>query len=412
MQYFRYKLKLNKGQEKTVNQWIGSCRCLYNIALEQREMIDYKELRARSFASEEIRLRLKSNDPKTWKKYKGINWATQDKELPTLKREFPWFKEVPSQTLQQTLKNLDSAYKRFFEGLGSYPKKKKKSLPFGIKFPQGFSFEDHKNPRKGYIKLPKIGKLKYFKSRDLEGKVRSVTLRKEGQDYFISVLCDIGDKYDGIINKSKSIIGIDRGISKTLALSDNAEFNLDIASLKKIEKNIADEQARFAKKTKFSNNWFKSKHRINRLHKKATHIRQDFAWKSARDIAKSHGVICLEELKIKNMSKSASGTIENPGKMVAQKSGLNKSILRMAWYDWSKKLEWQAKKHGSKVIYCAPQGTSQTCNSCGHKDSENRKDQASFKCRSCSHEANSDFNAAKNIRDKASGLGVYSLKAV
>lgn len=409
MQYFKYKLKLNKSQKTVVNQWIGSCRCLYNIALEQREMNDYKELRARSFSSPEILSGLDPKKNKSWKKYHGIDWATQDKELPVLKAEFPWFKEVPSQSLQQVLKQLENAYKHFFSGLGDYPKRKKKSMPFGMKFPQGFSFEEHKNPKKGYINLPKIGRLRYFKSRELEGAVRSVTLRKEGSDYFISVLCDVGDKYDSIINPSESSVGIDRGIAHTLVVSDGSMHELDLEKIKQIEDRIALEQQKLARKTRYSNNWFKTKNKIDRFYKKATYIRHDFAWKKAREIAKNHSVIALEDLKVKNMSRSASGTIENPGKMVAQKSGLNRSILRMGWYDFAKKLEWQAKKAGSRVIYCNPQHTSTTCNKCGHKNSDNRLDQARFHCEICEHQENADINAAKNILDKASGSGVYSL---
>ncbi|MFW7378235.1 MAG: RNA-guided endonuclease InsQ/TnpB family protein [Oligoflexus sp.] len=259
-----------------------------------------------------------------------------------------------SQSLQQTLKQLETAYKRFYDGLGSYPKRKKISRPFGIKFPQGFSFEDHSNPRKGYIRLPKIGRLRYFKSRDLEGQIRSVTLRREGSDYFISVLCDVADKYDGVVNPSISNVGIDRGIAHTLVVSDGNFHDLDLEKIKKIEVTIAGEQQKLSRKKRFSKNWFKTKLKIDRLHKKATHIRHDFAWKQAREIAKNHSVIALEDLNVRNMSKSASGTIENPGRKVAQKSGLNRSILRMGWYDFAKKLEWQAKKHGSRVIYCNP----------------------------------------------------------
>ena len=111
------------------------------------------------------------------------------------------------------------------------------------------------------------------------------------------------------------------------------------------------------------------------------------------------------------MTKSSKGTVENPGKKVAQKSGLSRSILRQGWYDFSQKLEWQAKKHGSYIFYCPPQYTSITCNNCGNKDKENRKMQDKFECTSCGHAENADTNAAKNIRDKASGQGVYSLKA-
>ena len=186
MQYFKYKLKLNNFERSTLSEWVGTNRCLYNLALAQRQMIDYREVKARSDLP--------------------VNYNYQAAELKSLKQEFEWFKNVPGQTLQQTLMQLDGAFKRFWKGLASFPQFKKKSQDIGIKIPKGktkknpvgnFYFPDHPNPKKGYIKLPKVDKpFRFHKHREMEGEVKAVTIRKEGREFYISVLCDIGDKYE------------------------------------------------------------------------------------------------------------------------------------------------------------------------------------------------------------------------
>lgn len=210
MQYFKYKLKINDSERAILSEWIGTNRCLYNLALSQRQMIDYREVKARS------------DQP--------INYDYQAAELKALKAEYPWFGNPPGQTLQQTLMQLDQAFKRFWKGLASYPQFKKKSQDMGIKIPKGktkknpignFYFPDHPNPKKGYIKLPKVDRpFRFYKHREMEGEVKSVTIRKEGRDFYISVLCDIADKYENIQNPNTSVVGIDRGIAKSLAYSE------------------------------------------------------------------------------------------------------------------------------------------------------------------------------------------------
>ena len=411
MQYFRYKLKPNKNQKELFNQWIGSCRCLYNIALEQRKMIDHKETKARYLGENPVTKITK----KGIKDYKYLNYDYQAAELSALKDEYPWFKDVPGQALQYSLRNLDTSFKRFFKGESSFPKHKKKSFRVGVKIPKGAT---KKNPNGNFqilgdqIKLPKMqGTIRFIKSREMEGDVKSLTISKDGDGYFVSILCDIGEKYDHVESESKSSIGIDRGIAKSIALSDGSYFDLPKKKIKKIESRIASEQIKLARKNRFSNNWYKSKRKINRLHRKITNIRQDFLWKKAAYLSKNHAVIALEDLKVRNMSKSSKGTVEDPGKMVAQKSGLNRSILREGWYDFSKKLEWQAKKNGARVIYCNPKNTSLTCNDCGHVNKANRISQSEFTCMSCRRKAGADENAARNVIDKALGTGVFSLEA-
>lgn len=234
----------------------------------------------------------------------------------------------------------------------------------------------------------------------MEGEVTSVTIRKEGRDFYISVLCDIGNKYENIKNPSASIVGVDRGIAKSLAYSDGSFTELPKSRIKTLEEKIAKLQVALVRKTKFSNAWRKLKIRISKLHKRITRIRHDFLWKTAHNLSKNHAAVALEALKTSNMSRSAKGSLENPGKNVAAKSGLNRAILREGWYMFSQMLEWECKKHGSRVIYVNPRNTSLTCSSCGKVEKSSRKDQARFEC-SCGFSANADTNAAINIKNLA-----------
>ena len=390
MQYFKYKLKLNQSERIILSQWIGSNRCLYNLALSQRQMIDHKELKSRGEMP--------------------VNYNYQAAELKALKQEFEWFKDVPGQTLQQTLMQLDGAFKRFWNGLASFPQFKKKSQDMGIKIPKGntkknpignFHFPEHPNPKKGYIKLPKVGTpFRFHKHRDMEGEVKAVTVRKEGCDFYISVLCNIGDKYDHVEHQNSNVIGIDRGIAKSLAYSDGNFSELPKTRIKSLEARIASLQVALARKIKFSKSWRKLRNRISKLHKRITRIRHDFLWKTAHNLSKNHAVVVLEALKTSNMSRSAKGSLEEPGKNVAAKSGLNRAILREGWYMFSQMLEWECKKHGSRVVYVNPRNTSLTCSSCGKVEKSSRKDQARFEC-SCGFSANADTNAAINIKNLA-----------
>jgi putative transposase len=390
MQYFKYKLKLNNSERAILSEWIGTNRCLYNLALAQRQMIDYREVKARSDLP--------------------VNYNYQAAELKSLKHEFEWFKNVPGQTLQQTLMQLDGAFKRFWNGQASFPQFKKKSQDMGVKIPKGktkknpvgnFHFPDHPNHRKGYIKLPKVDKpFRFHKHREMEGEVKAVTIRKESRDFYISVLCDIGDKYDNVKNPNSNVIGIDRGIAKSLAYSDGSFGKLPKSRIKSLESKIANLQVALARKLRFSNSWRKLKIRISKLHKKITSIRHDFLWKTAHNLSKNHAVVALEALKTSNMSRSAKGNLDNPGKSVAAKSGLNRAILREGWYMFSQMLEWECKKYGSRVIYVNPRNTSLTCSSCGKVEKSSRKNQARFEC-SCGFSANADTNAAINIKNLA-----------
>ena len=157
-------------------------------------------------------------------------------------------------------------------------------------------------------------------------------------------------------------------------------------------------QRALSRKEKFSSNWKKAQQEIAKLYQRIGNIRQDFINKVALDLSKKHAVIYREDLKIKNMTASAEGTVEEPGHNVAQKSGLNRAILDQAWGKFFQRLQWKCEQRGGIVIKVAPQYTSRTCPVCRHESKENRKSQASFKCVACGYQDNADIVGARNIK--------------
>jgi putative transposase len=170
----------------------------------------------------------------------------------------------------------------------------------------------------------------------------------------------------------------------------------DIAAMKRLEAKIARKQKNLARKKKLSKNCIKNKTKISKLHRKAVNIRHDFLHKATTYLAKNHGLVVLEDLKVKNMTASAAGTMEEPGKMIAQKSSLNRAILRHGWGIFHQQLAYKCVWYGSELRTVPSAYTSQACFVCDHCEAGNRNDEA-FKCLGCGHEDHADINAAKNI---------------
>lgn len=164
------------------------------------------------------------------------------------------------------------------------------------------------------------------------------------------------------------------------------------------------EQRSLARKKKFGSNWYKQKQRVEKLHLSVKRSRKDQLHKLSTQLIDNYGVLVLEDLKLKNMTRSAKGSIEEPGKQVKAKSGLNRSILDAGMGMFGTMLEYKAEWYGRTLVKVDTKYTSQECNACGHVDKESRK-REKFKCTSCGHEAHADLNAAKNILARASASG-------
>ena len=181
------------------------------------------------------------------------------------------------------------------------------------------------------------------------------------------------------------------------ATFSDGSFIEPVNSFRKEEKKLAKLQKELARKEKYSRNWYKQIVRVQRHHHKIANIRKDFLHKITTSISKNHAVVVLEDLAVGNMSRSASGTLDAPGKNVSAKSGLNKSILDQGWYEFRRQLAYKMAREGGKLIVVPAQYTSQKCSRCGCVNKDNRKTQAEFKCIACGFECNADHNAALNI---------------
>jgi putative transposase len=198
------------------------------------------------------------------------------------------------------------------------------------------------------------------------------------------------------VHEATSAIGVDLGIARFATLSDGTAI-APVNSFRKHQRRLARAQRAVARKKKFSRNWVKANRRVQRIHATIAHVRRDFLHKSSTALSKNHALICIEDLKVRNMSKSAKGSKEQPGTNVKAKSGLNRAILDQGWSEFRRQLEYKQAWRGGLVVAVPPHHTSQRCACCGHVDAANRKSQARFECVACSYRNNADVNAASNI---------------
>ena len=367
---WQFKLELKPSEAKILSHWLSHLRCLYNLALEQRITV---------YSSSK----------------KSLNYYDQARELPDLKKQFPFFKEVPSQLLQQKLKDVESAYQKFFKQGAGFPKFKKKRDPMGMRFPdpKQFFVEIRKGKRTSVVTLPKIGSLKFVHSRAIIGEVKNCSITNKADGFYISFQTEYVKE---ISINTKTAIGIDRGVRVTGMTSQGEQLVIPIEKLKKIENKLTTIQKALSCKQKGSNNFNKQVVKINLVYKKMTDLKTDALHKLTSNIANNHGLVVLEDLKVKNMTASSKGTLQSPGAKVKQKSGLNRAILRNNWGEFERQLSYKLMWNGGKLKKVKPQYTSQMCNQCHSVHSQNRNG-LEFFCLICGHRDHADINAAKNI---------------
>jgi putative transposase len=379
---YKYKLDLTIEQEKIVFDWMSILRFLYNSALKQR-IVNYDNFR------------------------KNMSYEDQANDLKDVKDCFSWISKVPHHCLQQKLKDLDSAYKRFFKGLGGFPKYQKRSGTMSMRFPDAkqFLISTTNGKRKGFLKLPKIGLVKFVNSKMIEGTIKNCTIsRNPSGEYFVSIQVE---QEVLVLNRTRwsNAVAIDRGI-RTFGMTSEAEaLEMPMDSIKSIEKKLSKEQRKLSRKTKGSKNFQKQKIKVAKQYQKIVNIRKDSLHKLSYNVAKSHSVVVLEDLKIKNMTASSSGTQEEPGKMVKQKSGLNRSILRQGWHEFERQLVYKLLWSGGELVKVPAHYTSQTCPECRQVAKVNRNKEK-FQCVSCGHIGHADIVGARNILERGHRLSV------
>jgi putative transposase len=381
---YKYRLALTPAQHERMLELVGCARWVWNAALaECLRMLDADE-------------RLPG-----YNGYGGYaSWITYWKAQP----ESAFLQSAYTDNLQQKLRDLDRAWKDCFDK--AQPNKKRPTFKAknrdednSIRFVNFTKYCQLENRR---VKLPAgLGWCRIRRSAGsaksrptIEGDIKNCTISRHAGHWYISF--QVEQLVPEPVHPSKSGIGIDMGVSKLLALSDGTHIE-PANHYRRRQKQLAHAQRDLARKQRFSSNWKKQKGKIARLNAHIANCRRDYLHKATTQLSKNHAMIVIEDLQVANMTASAKGTMEKPGRRVRQKAGLNKAILDQGWYEARRQLTYKQLWRGGQLIAVPAPYTSQRCSACGHVAAENRPSQARFCCVACGFQENADTNAARNI---------------
>lgn len=366
---FKYELNPTAKQKVLIKQTCGCCRKVYNTMLD-RKITAYK------------------NDKSSISSIELIN------QIVPLKEGFTYLKEVPSQALQQAVRNMDAAYQNFFRKGGSgFLKFKKKGQRDSYRIPVACTV-DYDN---WTVKTAKVGTIRIYKghNKQINGKIKSYTISHTNTDrYYISILFETEDRKK--LNNNKSV-GIDVGIKDFAILSDGKVFEnqkylkSNLRKLRVLQRVISRRYQRNKKREEQSKNWFKAVKQVAKLQEHIAFQREDFLHKVSGWIADNYSIVCVEDLNVKGMMKN---------------HHLAQAISDVSWSRFVQMLEY---KCDSLIKIDRFFASSQTCFECGYKNEE-VKDLSvrEWTCPVCGAIHNRDLNAARNIERE--GLSLCGLK--
>jgi putative transposase len=353
---FKYRIYPTSSQSEELARAFGSCRFLYNKALEHKKSVYDSEKKSISY-----------NELAT-------------SFLKDLKEEFIWLQDAPSQALQQSLRHLDSAYKRFFKNQNKFPSFKSKYSKQSFSLPQFVKV----NFKDSHVSIPKIGTIKAKFHRTFEGTIKTCTISKTCTNkYYISVLVDNKEELPNIIPGDKNI-GIDLGIKTFVTFSNGNKiqnpkfYHKSLKKLKALQKVLST-------KIKGSSNYRNIKYKIAILHEKICNKRDDFLHKVSKDIVNNNHVIITEDLDIKSL-------------MEKSYTSMSRNIGDVSWSTFVVMLEYKALWNGKRLIKIGRyEPSSKKCSECGNINTELKLEEREWKCKSCGKEHDRDVNAAINV---------------
>jgi len=358
---YKFRIYPNKNQVELLAKHFGSTRFVWNYFLTERKQ-SYLESK------------------------KSLTFYDNSQALTVLKKvdEFNWLKKVNSQSLQASLKDLDTAYGRFFKKSAMFPKFKKKGFcADSFRCPQSVKIVD------GKMQIPKFKPIKLNVHREVEDKILFVTISKTSTNkYFVAITCEVENNPLPEVNKA---IGIDLGIKNFAVCSDGTIFE-NIKTTKKYAKKLMYEQRQLSKKQKGSNNRAKQRKQVALIHEKIRNVRVDNIHKFTTQIVKTNDIIAIENLNVRGMIKN-----HNLAKVIADAS----------WYETTRQLAYKSGWNSRKLVKIDrffP--SSKTCNMCNFINQNLTLKDREWICPNCKTVLDRDLNASKNILKQ--GLNIIS----
>ncbi|MEU4350502.1 transposase [Streptomyces sp. NPDC023838] len=329
----------------------------------------------------------------------------QCRYLTQARRDLNWIGELPSQAPQQILRRLDRAYDNFWnkDHPAGFPRFKKRGARLSIPLPGQAVRVAQLNRKWASVRIPKLGDVKFRLSRPLGGEVRNATIRTDASGrWFISFAVCTGK--EAAPANGLPAVGVDFGVKQSAYLSDETQPRLMQPSLGEGEQRRLEglerrkaRQIRHARRHRggrYSRRLRRTLGEIARLKARQARRRLDFTHKLTADLAKNHGLVAVEDLRVKAMTKSAKGTAQIPGQHVSQKAGLNRGILDNLPGERRRQLAYKCPQYGAALVAVEAAGTSQTCGICLHRDPASRIDRDRFVCTRCGHVDDADHNAS------------------
>ncbi|WP_285569553.1 RNA-guided endonuclease InsQ/TnpB family protein [Actinoallomurus iriomotensis] len=376
---YKFLMRPTSRQNVALSACLQDHRELYNAALEHRRT---------AYRKAGVRLR----------------YGDQSAELKHIRADDPAGQGRWSFSSQQaTLRRLDKAFTAFFLRLKAgrkpgFPRFKGRGWFDTVEWPKdgdGCRWDSQPEHRAAtFVRLQGIGHVRVHQHRPVAGRVKTISVKREGSRWYVVLSCD--DVPAGPLPATGAAAGIDMGVASLVTTSDG-EHLVNPRHLAASAGRLAAAQQALARKKRGSKRRHKAVARVVALHTKVRRQRLDGAQKAALALVRGYDMIVHEDLRIANMTRSVSGTLKAPGRNVAAKAGLNRSILDAGWGGFLTILTHKAESAGRELIAVNPANTSRTCARCGHRAKENRPTQARFACTACGHTAHADVNAAINI---------------
>lgn len=392
MRAFKYRLYPNKEQVEKLQWVLDRCRELYNAALQERRDAWQVVKNSPNYYDAEMR--------KEKAREHSVSYYDQSAQVVSLKEIRTEYKDIPAVVIRDPLQRVEKAFKAFYKRVKEgktpgYPRFQGKERYDSFAFVQSTGFSITQDNR---LCLSKIGTIKVKIHRPVEGKIKTCTIKREGEHWYVVFSCEIEQEVQ--YHPSEEAVGVDLGLLHFATLSTGETIE-NPRHYRKAEAKLKKLQEALSRKKRGSNRRKKAAKSVVRAHRKVRNQRKDYLHKASRKLVNAYQTIVFENLQAANLSKRPKPKQDENGKYVpngaSTKAGLNKSINDAGWNQFVQYCTYKAEYAGGHVLIVDPRNTSQICSACEQKGPKKDLSERTHTCTHCGVVLDRDHNAAINI---------------